>query len=63
MALVSCLSQSRRGHATWVIKQLQAAGKDYTIHVYPDANHGLFDVPSTDPRAMPDTLQWLRQHT
>jgi pimeloyl-ACP methyl ester carboxylesterase len=46
-----------------ILKQLKAAGKDYTIHVYPDANHGLFDVPSTDPRAMPDTLEWLRQHT
>jgi dipeptidyl aminopeptidase/acylaminoacyl peptidase len=45
-----------------ILKKLQAAGKDYTIRVYPNANHGLFDVPPTDPRAMPDTLRWLRQH-
>lgn len=45
-----------------ILKQLKAAGKDYTIRVYPDANHGLFDVPPTDPRAMPDTLKWLVQH-
>lgn len=45
-----------------ILKQLKATGKDYTIHVYPSANHGLFDVPPTDPHAMPDTLAWLRQH-
>jgi uncharacterized protein len=45
-----------------ILKRLQAAGKDYTIHVYPKANHGLFDVPPTDLRAMPDTLRWLRDH-
>jgi dienelactone hydrolase len=44
-----------------ILKKLQATGKDYTIHVYPKANHGLFNVPPTDPRAMPDTLAWLRQ--
>jgi dipeptidyl aminopeptidase/acylaminoacyl peptidase len=45
-----------------ILGQLRQAGKDYTIHVYRKANHGLFDVPSTDPRAMPDTLRWLRDH-
>jgi uncharacterized protein len=45
-----------------ILKRLQAQGKDYTIHVYPKANHGLFDVPPTDPRAQPDTLAWLRDH-
>lgn len=38
-------------------------GTVYTIHVYPEANHGLFDSPPTDPRALPDTLAWLRGHT
>jgi uncharacterized protein len=46
-----------------VLKRLEAQGKDYTIHVYPKANHGLFDVPPTDPRALPDTLAWLHRHT
>ena len=46
-----------------ILKRLQAQGKDYTIQVYPKANHGLFDVPPTDPRALPDTLAWLHQHT
>jgi dipeptidyl aminopeptidase/acylaminoacyl peptidase len=46
-----------------ILKRLQAAGKHYTIHVYPKANHGLFDVPPTDPRALPDTLAWLHHHT
>jgi dienelactone hydrolase len=46
-----------------ILKKPQAEAKDFTIRVYPNANHGLFDVPPTDPRAMPDTLRWLRQHT
>jgi uncharacterized protein len=45
-----------------VLRRLAAAGKDYTIKVYPRANHGLFDVPPTTPRALPDTLAWLRSH-
>jgi dienelactone hydrolase len=43
-----------------ILHKLKAAGKDYTIHVYPGANHGLFNVPPTAPQAMPDTLDWLR---
>jgi uncharacterized protein len=46
-----------------ILKRLQAQGKDYTIHVYPRANHGLFDIPPTDRRALPDTLAWLHRHT
>ncbi len=46
-----------------ILRQLEVAGKDYSIRVYPKANHGLFDVPPTDPRAMPDTLHWLRERT
>ena len=46
-----------------ILTQLKAAGKDYSIRVYPMANHGLFDVPPTDRRAMPDALQWLREQT
>jgi uncharacterized protein len=46
-----------------ILKRLQTEGKDYTIHVYANANHGLFDVPPTDPRALPDTLAWLHQRT
>ena len=46
-----------------LLNQLKAAGKDYTIRVYPQANHGLFDVPPTSPKALPDTFAWLRAHT
>lgn len=45
-----------------ILKRLKASGKDYTIKVYPQANHGLFDVPPTSPRALPDSLAWLRSH-
>lgn len=28
-----------------ILKRLKAQGKDYTIHVYRKANHGLLDIP------------------
>jgi uncharacterized protein len=46
-----------------ILKRLKTQGKDYTIHVYAMANHGLFDIPPTDRRALPDTLAWLHRHT
>ena len=52
-----------RDQSLAILRGLEAQGKEYTIHVYPNANHGLFDVPPTDPRALPDTLVWLRHHT
>jgi alpha-beta hydrolase superfamily lysophospholipase len=45
-----------------ILKRLKASGKDYTIKIYTQANHGLFDVPPTSPNALPDTLAWLRTH-
>jgi dienelactone hydrolase len=46
-----------------ILKQLKASGKNYTIKIYSQANHGLFDVPPTSERALPDTLAWLRSHS
>jgi uncharacterized protein len=37
-------------------------GKDFTIVVFPRADHGLLDTPPTDARAMPTVLAWLREH-
>jgi uncharacterized protein len=45
-----------------ILERLRASGKDYTIKLYPQANHGLFDAPPTSPHALPDTLAWLRTH-
>jgi uncharacterized protein len=45
-----------------ILERLKASGKDYTIKVYPHANHGLFDNPPTSPKALPDTLSWLSTH-
>lgn len=36
-------------------------GKDWKIVVFPDAGHGLFDDPPTDPRAAPLAEAWIRQ--
>jgi len=46
------------------LRRLRASeGKDFTIVVYPHADHGLLDTPPTDARAMPAVLAWLRDHT
>jgi dipeptidyl aminopeptidase/acylaminoacyl peptidase len=45
-----------------ILRRLRAQGKDYTIQVYRKANHGLFDIPPTARRALPDTLAWLHRH-
>ena len=37
-------------------------GKDWTIVAFPGAGHGLFDDPSTDPRAVPTAEAWVRRH-
>ena len=37
-------------------------GADFTIVVFPRADHGLLDTPPTDARAMPTVLAWLRDH-
>lgn len=37
-------------------------GKDWTIVVYPEAGHGLFDAPPTDPQAAPRAEAWVREH-
>jgi pimeloyl-ACP methyl ester carboxylesterase len=33
--------------------------KDFTVVVFPDAGHGLLDVPPSDPQALPALLAWL----
>jgi uncharacterized protein len=45
-----------------ILDRFKRAGKDYTVKVYPAAGHGLFDVPPTSAKALPDTLAWLRAH-
>jgi dipeptidyl aminopeptidase/acylaminoacyl peptidase len=37
----------------------EARGKDFTFAVYSHAGHGLFDVPPTDPRALPTAIAWI----
>ena len=37
-------------------------GKDFTVVLFPHADHGLLDTPPTDPRAMPTLLAWIQKH-
>jgi pimeloyl-ACP methyl ester carboxylesterase len=46
-----------------VLDRLKAQGKDFTYVVYPGANHGLLDVPPTDPRALPTVVAWIGRRT
>jgi len=33
--------------------------KDFTVRVFPNAGHGLLDVPPTDPKALPAIVAWI----
>jgi hypothetical protein len=46
-----------------VLNRLKANGKDFSVVVYPEAGHGLLDVPPTDPRALPAVVRWIKAQT
>jgi pimeloyl-ACP methyl ester carboxylesterase len=43
-----------------ILTRLRADGLDTTFRVFPDAGHGLLDVPATDPAALPTLVTWVR---
>lgn len=45
-----------------VLDKLKSEGKDITTVVFPEAGHGLLDVPPTDPNALPTLVEWLLKH-
>jgi uncharacterized protein len=45
-----------------ILARLKATGKNITVLVYPNAGHGLLDVPATDPRAAPAMIEWIVNH-
>ena len=45
-----------------VLDQLRASRHDITIRVFPDAGHGLLDVPPTAPDAPTTLITWIEQH-
>jgi pimeloyl-ACP methyl ester carboxylesterase len=36
-------------------------GRAFTVHVFPQAGHGLLDVTPTDPRALPTLVRWVHE--
>jgi uncharacterized protein len=46
-----------------VLNRLTENGKDFRVLVYPEADHGLLDVPPTDPRALPEVVRWIKAQT
>jgi pimeloyl-ACP methyl ester carboxylesterase len=45
-----------------ILDRLKAAGRDITIQVFPNAGHGLLDVPPTDAYAPPAMIKWIVNH-
>ena len=45
-----------------ILDQLRSSGHDITIRVFPDAGHGLLDVPPTAPAAPTTLISWVEQH-
>jgi pimeloyl-ACP methyl ester carboxylesterase len=45
-----------------VLDQLRASRHDITVRVFPDAGHGLLDVPPTAPAAPTTLITWIEQH-
>jgi uncharacterized protein len=43
------------------LSQLRAAGHEFRIIVFPGADHGLLDIPPSDPRALPIFVRWVHQ--
>jgi acetyl esterase/lipase len=43
------------------LAQLRAAGHEFRIIVFPGADHGLLDIPPSDPRALPIFVRWVHQ--
>jgi dipeptidyl aminopeptidase/acylaminoacyl peptidase len=46
-----------------VLDGLKTKGKDIAIVVFPNAGHGLLDVPPTDPKAPATLIEWITKHS
>jgi len=44
-----------------VLKRLRAANKGVKALVFPEADHGLLDVPPSDPDALPTFVRWIHR--
>jgi pimeloyl-ACP methyl ester carboxylesterase len=45
--------------ATILERMKSSQGKDFTIVMFPNAGHGLLDVPPSDPQALPTLVEWI----
>jgi uncharacterized protein len=45
-----------------ILDRLKATGKNITILVFPNAGHGLLDVPPTAAEASPAMIKWIVNH-
>ena len=45
-----------------ILDRLKATGKNITSLVFPNAGHGLLDVPPTAAEAPPAMIKWIVNH-
>ena len=55
-------SQPAEKSAATLERLRRTKGKDFTVVLFPHADHGLLDTPPTDPRPMPTLLAWIQKH-
>jgi uncharacterized protein len=55
-------SQPAEKSAATLERLRKTDGKDFTVVLFPRADHGLLDTPPTDPHAMPTLLAWIEKH-
>jgi hypothetical protein len=58
----ACLSRATASPAATFERFRKTKGKDFTVVLFPYADHGSLDTPPTDPRAMPTLLAWIQKH-
>lgn len=54
-------SQPAEKSAATLERLRKTEGKDFTVVLFPRADHGLLDTPPTDPKAMPTLLAWIQK--
>jgi pimeloyl-ACP methyl ester carboxylesterase len=55
-------SQPAEKSAATLERLHQTDGNDFTVVLFPHADHGLLDTPPSDPHAMPTLLAWIQKH-
>jgi pimeloyl-ACP methyl ester carboxylesterase len=51
------------GRSVAILEHLnRSRARKFTTRVFPEASHGLLDLPPSDPRALPTLVRWVHKH-